>query len=135
MSFKHDIDAVQRFIDAAGRGDTPDIEDARAAALAIWDGVDKVPQFRKLLGIPPRGRGPKHDVSKVPLNQPVFTAAFTLAMNECTEAQAIEAVCQHYDDIDEKTAKTYLQQLKRRATRTARSRRAMRDAARRNKEK
>ena len=114
----HDKDAINRFLKCALNHKAPAHQDAEAAAWLIVRAIQSSPQFRQMLGIR-KGRGPKHDMEKVCLDNPVFTIALSLALGECTRDKAIEAMCQHYNDIDEKTAAEYLAQLESRAKATA----------------
>ncbi|MGA7181414.1 MAG: hypothetical protein WBX11_17765 [Thiobacillaceae bacterium] len=115
---KHDKDAVDRFINRALNFEVPEQADAAAAAYLIIEASQTSPEFPKLLGIR-KHRGQKHDMERVYMDSPVFAIALSLALKESTEQEAIEAMCHHYNDIDEKTAGTYLSQLKSRAERSA----------------
>jgi hypothetical protein len=117
---KHDTDAIYRFINAAWNRDDINPDDAEVVALLLMDAIQQSSEVRRILGIR-RGRGPKHDMNQVYLDHPVFGIAMKLADGDLERPEAIEAVCQHYDDIDEKTASNYLDLLEARATSTART--------------
>jgi len=111
----HDKDAIDRFYRAAINHEPIDTADAEAAAWLINEAAQAIPAFRTLLTGAPRTRGPKHDMDRVTLDSPPFAIAFALEREHCTYPEAVEALCQHFDGIDERTAETYLAQLKPRA--------------------
>jgi hypothetical protein len=112
---KHDKDAIDRFYHAALNEKPIEPADAKAVALFINHAAQTIPAFRTLLTGAPRTRGPKYDMDRVTMDSRPFAIAFALERKHCTYPEAVEALCQHFDDIDERTAENYLAQLKPRA--------------------